>query len=85
VRVGGRIDEDKEAERELQGEVMKSEDMIQIYGNDLVEGNEHAYQSAREIDPCSAGVGAIEPGGYGEAEEATWVGHGGYVCETEEV
>jgi hypothetical protein len=44
-----------------------------------------AYQGACEIDACGPGVGAVEPGWRGKAEEAAGCGHGGQLGKAEKL
>ena len=40
-------------------------------------GGGFAYEGSGKVDACGAGIGAVEPLGFGEAEEAVAVVHCG--------
>ena len=69
VREDGGVDEEEEAEGEL-GMALSIE---------VCRGRQQsvAYECARQVDACCAGVCAVKPFWFGEAEEALGGGHCG--------
>ena len=68
VAVRGGVDEDEEADGELERGECEDDGRRWMWTD----------EGAGEVDACRADVGAVEPGGFGEAEEPLAVeGHGG--------